>query len=100
METQFLTWLKARKEAPYAYAKRLGHGMHSVQRLAGVAREPSKRGIVFDSKFIEKISRDTGIPAGTLYEEALLAAKKPTPPRAYRRRIPEEDTRGTKADER
>jgi hypothetical protein len=82
METTFARWLREHDETRFAFEIKHGLNHGSVARLAGVGRAPS---VVnrFSLDFLVKVSQETGIPVGTLIEEARKAAANPIPPRRY-----------------
>ena len=86
METHFLAWLRETGEPAYLYAQRRNLGERLVKRLAGMACPPGRRGLQFTAVFLDRVSRETGIPIGTLVEDAVKAAERPTPSRIYRRK--------------
>ena len=87
MRTTFAEWLDAAGQTISAYATRTGMRYNAVRRFAGVVRPAhDQRGKMMNIQMAQAISADTGIPVGTLVEEALAAAEEPTPPRPYHKR--------------
>ena len=85
METAFAAWLREQGESPSAYALRRGVHRKPIMRLAGVAHGPQPIGNIFYPTLV-KVSDETGIPIGTLIEDATRAAANPVPPRKYERK--------------
>lgn len=99
MTTKFHAWLKARGEAPFAFARRHHVSGKTTRFLAGIRNDGRVYHVTLE--FMEKVSKETGIPIQTLYDEAKKATKNPLPPRPYRRRTKEEaDGTRTEAQER
>jgi transcriptional regulator with XRE-family HTH domain len=86
METTLGRWLREREEAPSAYAIRRGFSYGAVARLVGLSRKPYAIARP-DYAFLTKIAGDTGIPIGTLIEDAIRASTNPRPPRRYTRKV-------------
>lgn len=70
--TTFAKWLEGRGETAWRYAASRGYNKETIRGLAGIpsSRIPS----FYTTRLLGEVSEETGIPIGTLHDEALKGA--------------------------
>lgn len=96
-ETAYARWLRERGESVWTHSKRTKLNLMALRRLAGIAAEAY---VIddFSYNFLLAVSVESGIEIERLVEDALRAAKQPTPPRRPGRPRKEERTDGKAAE--